>query len=70
MDFAALHALPAVAHVQFYHSACEDILPSEIHNLNPHIDDFLSVHELWHSVVRKPVGIPIETRSVSGDLLP
>ncbi|KAK0440874.1 uncharacterized protein EV420DRAFT_1581259 [Desarmillaria tabescens] len=27
MDFSALHALPAVAHVQFYHSACEDILP-------------------------------------------
>ncbi|KAK0219597.1 hypothetical protein EDD85DRAFT_865174 [Armillaria nabsnona] len=27
MDFAALHTLPAVAHVQFYHSACEDILP-------------------------------------------
>ncbi|PBK68416.1 hypothetical protein ARMSODRAFT_202921 [Armillaria solidipes] len=27
IDFAALHTLPAVAHVQFYHSACEDILP-------------------------------------------
>ncbi|SJL17851.1 uncharacterized protein ARMOST_21415 [Armillaria ostoyae] len=27
MDFSALHTLPAVAHVQFYHSACEDILP-------------------------------------------
>lgn len=27
MDFTALHTLPAVAHVQFYHSACEDILP-------------------------------------------
>ncbi|PBK82624.1 hypothetical protein ARMGADRAFT_731242 [Armillaria gallica] len=27
MNFSALHTLPAVAHVQFYHSACEDILP-------------------------------------------
>ncbi|KAG7439482.1 uncharacterized protein BT62DRAFT_1081549 [Guyanagaster necrorhizus] len=27
MDFSALHTLPAVAHVQFFHSACEDILP-------------------------------------------
>ncbi|KAK0205757.1 hypothetical protein DFS33DRAFT_529874 [Desarmillaria ectypa] len=33
VDFSALHTLPAVAHVQFYHSACEDILP--IRDLQP-----------------------------------